>query len=200
MTATELPSCSVADLEVLELKSGDERVLQRFFEDNPEYFLLVYGEPAPPNEAHQAIHAGLPAGWSYTKQWLLGYAKRDGSLAAMASVVSDLLAPSVWHIGLFIVETGLHGRGTAQILYRELEAWTRANGAEWLRLGVVEGNERAERFWRSQGFAQARIREGVELGNRTHRLRVMFKALGGGTKAQYLSLIARDRPEGSSDR
>jgi hypothetical protein len=41
----------------------------------------------------------------------------------------------------------LHGGGAAHDLYKQLESWMRTNGARWSRLGVVEGNRRAERFW-----------------------------------------------------
>jgi hypothetical protein len=116
----------------------------------------------------------------------------------MANVVSDLLAPSVWHIGTFIVATSRYGAGDAQVLYRSLESWALRSGACWLRLGVVRGNARAERFWEREGFSQARLRTGVEMGKLTNTLRVMFKPLAGGSMVQYLALVNRDRPEDES--
>ena len=190
-----LPASPVADLAVLELTVTHERLLQRFFEANPEYFLGVNGEPAGPREAHDEIHGELPAGWSYTKNWLIGYADASGELAAMANVTSDLLASGVWHVGLFIVETPRHGNGNARLLYRGLEDWAKSEGAAWLRLGVVEGNGRAERFWESCGFVQTRSRSGVSMGKRVNTLRVMLKPLHGGALEEYLQLVPRDRPE-----
>jgi GNAT superfamily N-acetyltransferase len=195
MPKIELPSSSLRDLHAFAITEDHQEDLQRFFDENPEYFLAVHGEPADSNEAHEEIHGQLPAGWSFTRKWLVGYADPANELVAMANVVSDLLAPSVWHIGLFMVATARHGTGDAQAIYRGLEAWAVAHGARWLRLGVVQGNRRAERFWESVGFVQARVRVGVEMGKRTNTLRVMFKPLSGGTMAQYLSLIERDQPE-----
>ena len=71
----------------------------------------------------------------------------------------------------------------------------RRNGADWARLGVVEGNARAERFWERLGYLEARKRCGVEMGKLTNTLRVMVKPLGGGKLPDYLSRVARDRPE-----
>ncbi len=141
------------------------------------------------------MHGPLPAGWPFTKKWIVGFLDERDGLAAMANVVSDLLAPSVWHIGLFIVATRLHGSGTAQSLYGRLEDWMRSLGARWVRLGVVQGNARAERFWERLGFVDVRERKGVEMGARVNTIRVMAKPLAGGTIAQYLALVARDRPE-----
>jgi len=116
-------------------------------------------------------------------------------MVAMANVVSDLLAPGVWHIGLLIVATARHGTGEARVLYRGLESWAASNGASWLRLGVMQGNVRAERFWERLGFIQSRTRSGVQMGRLTHTVRVMVKPLTGGTLEHYLSLVRRDRPE-----
>jgi len=176
----------------VELTPKHERALQRFFEANPEYFLAVNGEPPGPDAAREEIHGGLPPGFSHTKIWLVGFMDEADAMVAMANVVSDFLAAGVWHIGLFIVATERHGSGDAQALYRGLEAWARSNGAAWLRLGVVQGNARAERFWERLGFIETRTRL-VDMGQRTNTVRVMIKPLAGGTLEQYLSLVERDR-------
>ena len=71
----------------------------------------------------------------------------------------------------------------------------RGNGALWLRLGVVEGNVRAERFWERSGYWDIRKRQRVEMGKRLNALHVMAKPLAAGSVAEYLALVARDRPE-----
>ncbi|MEO7117111.1 MAG: GNAT family N-acetyltransferase [Caldimonas sp.] len=195
MQRVELPICLVPGLRVIEVTSGEEQRLQAFFEANPEYFLAVNGEPAGISEAREEIHSQVPAGWGFTKKWLLGYLNSEGEFVALANVISDLLASGVWHVGLFIVSTSRHGSGLARALYHELETWAASSGASWLRLGVVQGNVRAERFWKSQGYIEARTREGVEMGKLTNILRVMFKPLCGGAPEQYLTLVQRDRPE-----
>ena len=77
----------------------------------------------------------------------------------------------------------------------ELEAWARASGADWLRLGVVEGNLRAERFWASRGFVPLRTRGGYRTGSRTNVICTMVKPLNGGSLARCLELVERDRPD-----
>jgi ribosomal protein S18 acetylase RimI-like enzyme len=71
----------------------------------------------------------------------------------------------------------------------------KGGGAQWARLGVVAGNARAEKFWERLGYVEVRRRRGVQMGRRTHDVRVMVKPLAGGRFAQYLSLVARDRPD-----
>src|SRR5262249_37289211 len=100
-----------------------------------------------------------------------------------------------WHIGLFIVATSRHGTGDADAVYRSLESWASSNGARWLRLGVVLGNERAERFWIRYRFVETRTRAGVVMGKLTNTIRVMGKALAGEPMEHYLTLVPRDHPD-----
>ena len=134
------PTTAVAGLATVERGLADAPRLQRFFDENPACFLAVQGEPAGPAAAHEELVGLPPAGRAFTKKWGIGHVGADGRLAAMAEVITDLLATGVWHIGLFIVATARHGGGEARALVAELEAWARASGADWLRPGVVEGN------------------------------------------------------------
>ena len=76
-----------------------------------------------------------------------------------------------------------------------MEAWAIRQGAQWLRLGVVEDNTRAERFWQSAGFVQVRKRHAVKMGKQVNTLRVMAKPLADGTLVEYLRLVVRDQPD-----
>jgi GNAT superfamily N-acetyltransferase len=179
----------------VELGAEDIPGLQTFFERNPEYFFAVNGQPPTPDAAHEEVHGALPQGWPFTKKWIIGFVDDAGSLIGMASVVSDLIAAGVWHVGLFIVASRLHGTGAAQSLYKQLEGWALLQRAQWMRLGVVKGNERAERFWASSGFIQVRERTSVEMGKLVNTLRVLAKPLAAATLPEYFALVSRDRPE-----
>jgi GNAT superfamily N-acetyltransferase len=178
-----------------ELGAGDIDAVQRFFDANPEYFLTVNGEAPGPEEAKHEFADLPPAGMTYRAMWLLGFFDGEGALVGVATIVGDFLQPHVWHIGLFIVATALHGSGAAHALYRRLERWMVERGARWLRLGVVQGSVRAERFWLRCGYMQVRERGPVTTGRKTNVLRVMAKPLAGGTIDEYLALVERDRPE-----
>ena len=69
----------------------------------------------------------------------------------------------------------------------------RAQGARWLRLGVVRGNARAERFWEKAGFVDVLERREYAQGSKRHTLRVMAKPLAGGTLDEYRMIVPRDR-------
>jgi hypothetical protein len=166
--------------------------LQAFFVANPEYFLAVEGQLPGPDAAREAYDAKPPAEWSYDRKWVMAFEDPSGSLVAMADILANLFAKGVWHLGLYIVATRLHGSGEARAMYEALESWMKAGGARWSRLGAVVGNVRAERFWLRMGYTEVRQRLGVEMGERTNDIRVMVKPLAGGTMAEYFALVKRD--------
>ncbi len=180
--------------EAVELAEEDLPALQAFFVGNPEYFLAVTGAPPRPDEARQELESRPPQGLPYDKVYLLGFLDSVGQMVAMASVLTDLLAPRVWHISLFIIATGLHGTGTGALLYERLERWAKDRGASWLRLDVVVGNLKAERFWEKVGYRDVQ-RLSAQLGSMTHTVRVMVKPLGGSDIDEYLREVPCDRPK-----
>ena len=182
-------------LERVVLGPSDEARLQGFFEANPEYFLAINGAPPRPDEAREEMHAMPPPEWPLGAKWVLGFEDASGDLVAMADILQDLFAPGIWHIGLFIVATALHGRGEGAAIYAQLEAWMRSEGAAYVRLGVVIGNARAERFWERMGYVEVRRRDSVDTGGRVNDLRVMVKPIGGGSLTNYLAYVARDRSD-----
>jgi GNAT superfamily N-acetyltransferase len=188
------PASPIPGLSVVSLVPHGEDALQKFFEANPSYFLAVHCEPAQPGEDHEEIFEEPPVGWPFTQKYVFGYQDSGGRLAAMANLISDLLAKGVWHVGTFIVETARHGTGDSQELYQSLEHWASDSGARWMRLGVVQGHARAEAFWLRRGYLQVATREGVAMGNKTNTIRVMAKPLFGQSLSEYYSLVERDRP------
>ncbi len=177
----------------LPLNEADAPALQAFLDANPLYSQLVNGRPFRPGEALQEIRERPP--FAHRAAHALGVLERSsGRWLGFVSLVDDLIAPGVAHISLFLVATAEQGRGLAAELYEAVEARGQALGAQWLRLGVVLGNTRAEAFWARRGFVETRQRLGpYEPGPRP--VRVLVKPLRGGALSEYLNLVQRDRPE-----
>jgi GNAT superfamily N-acetyltransferase len=62
------------------------------------------------------------------------------------------------HVADLIVADGHEGKGIATALLAKAEEWARAQGYDWLSLGVFEGNVRAEKLYRKFGFHRDVIR------------------------------------------
>lgn len=173
--------------------------LQALFDANPGYFQAINGRRATPDEAQVEFDERPPPHLPFRQRWVAGVVDDAGALAGTLAgtlvVVADLGTAGVWHIALLLIDQARHGSGLAAAVVAGLEAWARAQGAQWLRLGVVVGNARAERFWQRQGFQPARLRRGMDTGGRLNDVQVMVKPLAGGTLATYLALVPRDHPD-----
>ncbi len=185
---------SSPELRARELAAHDVPLLQALFDANPAYFQVVNGRPADPDEARREYDEDPPAHLTWTRRWFLGLFDADGTLAGVAILVSDLCAPRVWHLALYLLATRHHGAGVAQRTYDALQAWVRDQGAQWLRLGVVLANVRARRFWQRQGFIDLRLRLGVDTGGRVNDIVTCCKPLAGGSIDDYLTRVPRDAP------
>lgn len=211
------PTFTAAGLTARVLLEQEIPALQAFYEANPAYSMRVNGVPPPPGIALEEFHERPPAHLGYTQRWLLGLFDDHGALAGVIDFVSDLGAPGVWHLGLFLIATARHGSGDAQAVYDALEGWMRSHGPKgwavlpadeppdrprWLRLGVVVGNTPAERFWARQGYQASRVRESVYTGGRVNAVQVLVKPLDPALAAEpperwlpaYRALMPRDAP------
>lgn len=182
------------DWHAVELTPADAPQLQRFLEGNPGYSRIVSGREWQPGDALRELTELPPPDWPQGATRHL-IALREHQPCALLVFTENLLATGVWHLGLFLVDEGLHGSGLAAQLHAGFERHAREHGAQWLRLGVVERNERARRFWRRCGYETLRQRDGIAIGLLGHRLDVMVKALGPSSREDYWSQVPRDRPE-----
>src|SRR5882762_9877339 len=91
--------------EAVVLAEEDLPALQAFFVANPEYFQAVTGAPPRLDEARQELECRPPPSLPYDKVYVLGFLDSSGQMVAMASVITGLLAPRVWHISLFMIAT-----------------------------------------------------------------------------------------------
>lgn len=185
---------TVDGLTVRSLLRDELPSLQALFEANPAYFQIVAGQPPQPDEAQVEFDELPPAHLSYSERWFAGVFDSPGALHGVLIIVSDLAAPGVWHIALFLLDAATRGTGAAQRLNSALEGWAHAQGARWMRLAVIHGNAVAERFWAKCGYEELRTRSYVNASGQPVSARVMIKSLAGDAVADYLARVPRDAP------
>ena len=62
------------------------------------------------------------------------------------------------HVADLVVADGHEGQGIATALLARAEEWSRAQGYDWMTLGVFEQNVRAERLYQKLGYRRDVIR------------------------------------------
>lgn len=62
------------------------------------------------------------------------------------------------HVADLVVAPAFEGRGVATALLARAEEWSRAQGYDWMTIGVFEENARAERLYQKLGYRRDVIR------------------------------------------
>jgi len=184
-----------AEFSARVLSDRDIPALQAFYDENPEFFLMANGIPVRDDEAQREFDDLPPPDMPFNQRYIIGFYDNLKKLIGVTTVVSDFLAPGVWLISFFVIATSLHGSGRARAIYDRLENWMERNGAQWIRLGVIINNMKAERFWEKCGYTEIRKRLSVKFGSQVHDFRVMVKSFHRATLDEYLHRVERDRPD-----
>ncbi|MFT3816064.1 MAG: GNAT family N-acetyltransferase [Rubrivivax sp.] len=139
-------------LERLTASAADVERLQQLFERAPRYAEATTGESVSAAAAREALEA-LPPGKLQEDKFVFGAFTDDDVLVGCADLIRGYPSPSVAYVGLLLVDERLENRGYGTEILKQIEAIA----VGWavcikLRLGVVQANERALRFWSRQGF------------------------------------------------
>jgi GNAT superfamily N-acetyltransferase len=110
----------------------DGRVAEEYFAEIPA--LLAKGA------AFIAEEAGKPLGW--------GLVYRDNN---EVYVVED--ERTIAYVRELYVDAGARGRGIGRMLISACEDWARTQGLKVVMIGVLPGNERAQKIYRNAGFS-----------------------------------------------
>ena len=96
-------------VRAIEMREEDLPRLQSFLEANPEYSLIVEDEAPRPTAARTLWDARPPHEWPFREKRIVLFTDGMGDVVGVADMIVDLFVPGVWHIGLFVVATRLHG-------------------------------------------------------------------------------------------
>lgn len=94
-----------------------------------------------------------------TNAWFL--ARADGATVGLACGIPEPDDDTGRHLVGMWVEPAFRGRGLSDLLVAAVMAWARREGAEFLALWVVDGNDRALGFYERLGFEETGERQPV---------------------------------------
>jgi GNAT superfamily N-acetyltransferase len=136
-------------VKLRELTRADTAEVQAVYDRAEDYFVLVTGAPAPPEEA-AGLWDGLPPDSDPAK--LSVHAICEPETVGVAAVLRDWPRRGTWLIGLLLLEPAARGRGLGARVVAQVEARARAAAGDRLRVAVIESNAPGLAFWRRLGF------------------------------------------------
>ncbi len=164
-----------AFVHVLTANDGDK--LQMLFEKCTDYFELIQGYPAGPAES-QSLFSALPEGKAYKDKYLLGvFSNATDWLVGIIDLIRDFPTCGEWMLGLMLLDPDYRALGIGSQVFQAITGWCQSSGAASIRLGVVEDNTAAVRFWQTMGFKEIDRKPFQHHGSKDHTTIVMRRHL-----------------------
>ena len=143
------PSILSNRYDVKGLGEGDIPGIYEFCRKNSLYYR--YCPPFVTRETVEADMKALPPGKKPTDKYYLGYYD-GGQLIAVLDLILAYPNVKTAFIGFFMTEQSIQGMGIGSGIVSELCAALKEMGFMAVRLGWVQGNPQAQRFWHKNGF------------------------------------------------
>jgi GNAT superfamily N-acetyltransferase len=157
---------------VVRLTPADAADLQDLFERCTDFHELSEGGPTRSTAGAEELVA-RPAGKELADKFSFGIYAPAGGLVGFLDLMRDYPAESEWWIGLLMLDPAVRGGGLGGRIYRAAAEWVSAQGGAMIRIGVLEQNPDAMRFWQRQGFLELRREPHVSDTGHRSRLVVM---------------------------
>jgi GNAT superfamily N-acetyltransferase len=164
----------LTDYRVRVLDTSDLPSIQLLLDRCADFHLLVTGEPPKPGDASNLLE-DHPPDIAPDDKIVFGIFSPRNELLGVLDLARNYPLAGIWWIGLLLLDPICRGQGLGKQVYTAFEAWARKHGANEIRLGVVERNEKALRFWESLGFQRIVRRPPVKMGQLEQAVFVLSK-------------------------
>ncbi|WP_202708876.1 GNAT family N-acetyltransferase [Sporosalibacterium faouarense] len=147
----------------------DKDKVMNLFRECKDFFVLTEG--VIPYDSDSFFY-DLPPGKNLEEKYLYGVFDKN-SLVAVIDMVSNYPEKGEWIIGLFLIHTKIRGIGLGREIHNLIKNFIISKGAEKLRIGVLEQNTNALKFWNKIGYKQTKITEPRKFGTKESKAVIM---------------------------
>ncbi|MDD3965802.1 MAG: GNAT family N-acetyltransferase [Candidatus Neomarinimicrobiota bacterium] len=130
-----------------------EPALRILCKECSDYCTMVTGREPRLNDAGKILNE-LPPGKSKEDKFVYGLLDREERLVGILDVVRNYHEEGEWTIGLLMIRPEDRGRGEGRRMHAFVKLKVIEQGGRCLRLGVLENNTRAWKFWRELGYKE----------------------------------------------
>lgn len=176
MNNTDAELFSAVGCRAAYLWPSDAAQIQALLERSADYSELVTGAPPGPSDGLSLLQ-DCPEGKTTDDKMVIGLFTDQDTLIGVLDAIRDYPNPRVWWLGLLLIAPDCRGKGLGQDAYRAFERWAGQQGARRIRVGVIEANQRAYRFWARMGFEPIERRPPRLFGNLAQVVIVMGRSL-----------------------
>ena len=159
---------------VARLTVDDAPELQNLFERASDFFELCEGGPPQPDTALNEL-TRVPE--RFTPDDLVAFGFRRERLDGVVALLREPLREATWWIGLLLLDPAARNNGAGTRIFEATRDWLASQGARFIYIGVVVGNEAAHKFWLARGFEEINVQPHTTQYGFTKDVRVMRYAM-----------------------
>lgn len=160
-----------SELMIRLLVSDDESIIQELCERCSDFFMLIEGRLPEKNAGHDILF-DLPPNKELYDKFVYGVFNKNNVLLAVIDIVRNYKCVGEWVLGLLLIDPNERGKGLGQNIHDYVKNLVRENNGNKLRIGVVEENKIALRFWKDIGYSEV-DRVMATYGNKEHNVIIM---------------------------
>jgi len=135
------------------IEDNSLKEIERLIFECSDYYKLCADAPPSKDDALE-IFTALPPGKQYEDKYSLGVFNTSNRLIGVVDIVKNYPATGEWMLGLLLIKPNERSNGLGRTIHAGLVEWARTNGAASIRIGVIEDNIKAEKFWFELGYVK----------------------------------------------
>lgn len=159
------------DFQIKILTENDRTIIEKFFEKASDYAILERGFSNPQLETESFIN-DLPPAKKLTDKFNYGIFDKNNNLVGVIDLIKDFPTKGEFMLGLLEFVPAVRHQGLGKAVHKILIEKVRDLGAKSLRIGVLEVNNSAIKFWKSLGYIKFKEIE-QDFGNKKQKIAVM---------------------------
>lgn len=153
------------------LTENDKNIIEHFFEEASDYAIIESGESNPQLECESLLN-DLPPEKTKSDKFVYGIFNDKSILIGLVDLLKDFPTKGEFMLGLLEFVPEVRHQGLGKAVHEILVEKVRHLGANSLRIGVLEVNIAALKFWKSLGYIKFKETE-LEFGSKRQKIDVM---------------------------
>lgn len=129
----------------------DVEDLQKLCESCSKYYRIMEGKTVP-STAGEEVFFDLPKGKQPEDKTVIGVYSEEENLLGIIDMIKDFPRKNIWFIGLMMIDPKKRSQGLGEEMVKNYINLAKDNGIAKIKLGVLQENEGAVRFWDKLGF------------------------------------------------
>ncbi|WP_161977848.1 GNAT family N-acetyltransferase [Dictyobacter kobayashii] len=143
----------ITDYVIRYLTLAENARVQDLYERCADYVEFVTGSKPGPDTA-QHIFTELPEGKTYNDKLLIGIFTPTEQLVGILDAIRNYPTEYEWYINLLLLDPQERNHRLGERIYHIFSEWASNQGAQAIRLAILERNQQAQHFWQQLGFEE----------------------------------------------